>query len=134
EHRDARVAHHDVDAAHRVERGVAQVLDVGILRHVAVHAEIPPTQRLDLGTTLVDARVVDVGDDDVGATARELERSRSADAAGSAGDHRDRAIDLHQSSPSTTRFHSGWLSYAACANAPKSAPFRNDCPPSTLMH
>ena len=60
------------------------------------------TQALDLGFHLRQAVVVDVGEDHVRAAAGQRERSRSADAAGAAGDHGDFTADVHATAGMTS--------------------------------
>src|SRR6185437_9959777 len=83
----------DVDPAEPFEGLVAQAFHIGVLRHVADHAMRFATDRLDLACGFSEPRLVDVGEDHIGAAAGELVGHAPADPAGAASDERDLSLD-----------------------------------------
>ena len=84
---DAGVVDQHVDAAVRGQGARHQRVHVGLVAHVAVHVE-----RAEFGGQRAAVRVVQIGDHDVGAFAREAPGAGLADALGAAGDDDDAAV------------------------------------------
>ena len=91
---DARVVDHDVGHAVLGAHLVGEPFDGFGVRHVK-HVRVRDTAALDdLGGGVLDARLVDVADDQFGACAGEGQRGLPADAAARAGDRHQRVAEV----------------------------------------
>jgi len=89
--RHAGVVAEHVHGAERLERARGERLHLSEIRDVGAHGQRLDAERLRRPGHRGHLRLVEVGDDDVGALARESQHQRAANAAGAAGHHRDLA-------------------------------------------
>jgi hypothetical protein len=96
EHRHPGVVAQQVDLPESVGDRDPEGFDVGVARHVTVLGQHVDPEQLELRRRLGQPSVVHVGDREVGPALGEGDRDALADAAGPAGDHRDRSfVRLH---------------------------------------
>src|SRR5262249_13352063 len=123
------VVEQEMARAERRPGAISELLHRCWVGDVAAHTEHVGAVRLELRCRLLEQRVLDVGDDDLGTLADELLAQRLADAAGAASDDGDLAREALHPVPPAVAFRLRFENVAAtvttrrrCPAAPRAAP------------